>query len=206
MKKTITCFCESEFEAELPDRVDCKKHPETVDSIIDGSFLNIRCPECGKVLKPEVPFLLEHVGGDFSVYFIPELDRVAYFLGNLEYTIGAPARVVIGYPELVEKLLIMKAGLDDRVIEAIKFYLLQKATDTSKDEDRDIAISFREQKPGALVFHIEGMKEDTIGVSEIKQEMYDKIKTDIDGKVKEEPFNTFLVPPYVSLNRVYMEK
>jgi hypothetical protein len=206
MKKKISCFCEAEFDAEIPDSIDCAKHPETLTSIIDGNFMNIQCPECGKVLKPEFPFTLENIAEGFSLFFIPELDRVAYFMGNLEYPVGKPTRIAIGYPELVEKMIIINEDLDDRIIEAIKFYMLQKAMETMNNEEKDITIYFKEKKTDTLIFHIEGMKEDEIAVSQIKKEMYDKIKADIEKKVKEEPFNTFLVPPYVSLKRVYMEK
>jgi hypothetical protein len=206
MKKKIACFCEAEFEAEIPDSVDCQKNPETLKSITDGNFLSIQCPECGKVLKPEFPFTLENIAEGFSLFFIPELDRVAYLMGNLEYTVGKPTRVVIGYPELVEKIIIIKEHLDDRVIEAIKFYMLQKAMKTTSDEEQEITIYFKEKKSRSLIFHIEGMKEDEIAVSQIKQDMYDKIEADIENKIKEEPFSTFLIPPYVSLKRVYMEK
>jgi hypothetical protein len=50
-------------------------------------------------------------------------------------------RVAIGYDELVEKFLIKRAGLDDRVVEVLRYYLLQKALDSAAEE-REVRILF----------------------------------------------------------------
>ena len=52
MKRRIVCFCEHSFDADVPDSVDLGKQPEVEQAILSGEFLSIRCPSCGKVLKP----------------------------------------------------------------------------------------------------------------------------------------------------------
>jgi hypothetical protein len=203
--KKITCYCEETFEADIPDEVDLDKNPGAITSIIEGTFMCATCPRCGKTLKPEYPFRLFSTSRGINLYFIPELDRSPYLLGKLEYSIGTPDRVVIGYKELVEKIRIYQENLDDMVIETIKYYLMKKAVETSDNEEPDIDVYFYEKKPGSFIFHIEGLKEKEIAVTEIKKDMYDKIVKDIDQKAKSEPFKDFLTPPYVSIKRIYIE-
>ena len=82
---------------------DSDKNPEVMTAIISGDFMSATCPRCGKILKPEYPFKLFSNTQKINLYFIPELDRSPYLLGKLEYDIGTPGRVVIGYRELAEK-------------------------------------------------------------------------------------------------------
>ena len=169
--KKITCYCEETFDADIPDEVDLDKNPEAMTAIISGDFMSATCPRCGKVLKPEYPFKLFSSSKKINLYFIPELDRSPYLLGKLEYDIGTPGRVVIGYRELVEKINIYKEKLDDRVIETIKYYLMKKAIETSNNADSDIDVYFHEKKPGVYIFHIEGLKKEGFAVPEPSAEV-----------------------------------
>ena len=121
MKRRIVCFCEHGFDTDVPDTVDLGKEPEVEQAILDGEFLSIRCPNCGKVLKPEFPVLIEDPQAENSVFLVPELDRSAFFRGSLAYSIREANRVAIGYEELAEKFLLKRYDLDDRVVEIVKY-------------------------------------------------------------------------------------
>jgi len=203
--KKITCLCENEFAVDIPELVDLAEQPETLNSILVGDFMSIECPKCGKILKPEFPFRLIDKQKGLDMFFIPELDRIPYLMGKIDYNTGSPGRVVIGYLELVEKLTIFIDDMDDRVIESIKYYLVQKAVQTA-DNEEDILIYYKSKKDDILTFHISGLKKDEIAVSKMNMDMYNKIVAEIDSKSTSEPFCNFLTPPYVSINRIYIEK
>ena len=135
---------------------------------------------------------------------IPELDRNQYLMGKLPITIPDVTRVVIGYNELVEKMSIYKSELDDRIIEVMKYYILQKLPEPENGE-AEIFIYFISSDQDKLAFHIKGIKKEEIAVTNINFSMYEKILSEIDDKVKTEPFKDFLSPPYISINRIYLE-
>ena len=83
MKRKIVCFCEHSFEADFPDSVDLEADPSVEQQILDGELLAVRCPECGKVLKPEFPVLVRDPEASRRIYMIPELDRSAFLRGTL---------------------------------------------------------------------------------------------------------------------------
>ena len=116
---------------------------------------------------------------------------------------GAVRRTVIGYRELIEKMTIHRSSLDDRIIEMIKFYIYTKATD--EDGDKEIKIYFHKKEKDRLVFYIEGLEKDNIGISKIEQAVYNKIEREIDQKQEQKPYSSFLDPPYVSINKIYRE-
>jgi hypothetical protein len=204
MKRRIICFCEHAFDAEVPDSIDLGKQPEVEQAIIDGEFLSIRCPNCGKVLKPEFPVLIEDPQAENSIFFVPELDRSAFFRGSLSYSLREANRVAIGYEELVEKFLLKRYNLDDRVVEIVKYYLLSKIME-DESEDKDVRILFSKQESDTVFFNVLGFKKDEVGILKVPVATVEKISSQLAEKKQQEPFSEILKAPYVSINNLLVE-
>jgi hypothetical protein len=216
IKRRIACFCETTFEAEVPASADCAEDPDVVQSIVDGDFMAVTCPACGKRLTPEYPFRLTAVQGFGEVLLVPEPDRAALARGKLDVASvgtsaghtaarGIPGRVVVGFAELAEKVTIAGLGLDDRVIEIMKYYLLTGSASKAGEDAaaaEDVTVRYRGIEQGKHLFHIVGMKKDEVGVARLAPELYARIAGDIGTRVTEEPFRDFCTPPWVSLRRV----
>jgi hypothetical protein len=202
VKRHISCFCENTFDADLPESADLGVDPEVKDHILDGSFMSVACPACGKVLSPEYPFRLSGVRGLGDICLVPEAERVAYIRGKVGFGMGSPARVVVGFPELMEKMIIAAEGLDDRVIEIMKYYLLTGASNPAGENgDREIVLVYRGREGGRHLFNIMGMKDGEVGVARLAEEFYARIASDVETRVREEPFSDFCQPPWVSLRK-----
>ena len=119
-------------------------------------------------------------------------------LGKLE--IPETDRVVIGFRELVEKIRILKTGMDDKIVEMVKFYILQKI-----DSENEIIIEFNSFENNELEFHIYGLKQDEIGISRLPADFYENVRKSAKKMEKEEPFNFILEGPYISLNKFEWE-
>jgi hypothetical protein len=197
----IACFCETTFDAVIPASADLKVDPDVEQLILDGSFMSVTCPACSKMLSPEYPFHLTGVREVGDVFLIPEADRNAYARGKLDYTTGSPGRIAIGFPELVEKLIIFNTGMDDRIIEIMKYYLLTGAS-APQDEESDVRVLYRGSDEGRLIFNIIGMKEGEVGVARLAEGLYAKIAADLPGRLLEEPFKDFCQAPWVSVSRL----
>jgi hypothetical protein len=202
LTKRIACFCEATFDAEIPESADLAAEPGVEELILGGDFMAVSCPVCGKRLTPEFPFRLTGVKGVGEIFFVPEADRVGFLLGTLGYSIGKPGRVAIGYREFVEKVLIFSQGLNDTVIECMKYYLLSRAESAATQSEREMLIVYRGREGERHLFHIIGMKEGEIGVARLAEDFYGKIASDVDKRAAEEPFKDFCTPPWVSLRRV----
>jgi hypothetical protein len=199
----LTCMCEHKFKADFPKVVDAEKNPDAIKKILTGDFLTAVCPACGKMLKLEFPFQINNIKKDLKIEFVPEADRAETIKKiRKQKKASQNERIVIGYPELIEKLTIFNLDLDDRVLEYIKYHLLSHVLDHSPS-DKDILIYFAEKKKNNLLFHIKGLKDDDIGISKIPCASYNQTIKSIDSKIKQEPFCDFLKPPYISLNKIY---
>jgi hypothetical protein len=208
-RRRIACFCEKVFEAELPSVVDLGARPEAADEVLRGEFMAVSCPACGKRLTPEFPCRFTGVPagslGTLDIELVPEAERVAFLSGRLGRDLRKPDRVVIGVPELAEKIAIFRAGLDDRAVEMLKFLLVSRPArdgEPSPAAGREVAVTFRGAEGGRLVFHIAGLREGEVAVARPDRSLYDRIVADLANRLAEEPFKDFCEPPYVSLRRV----
>jgi hypothetical protein len=201
--REIVCHCEKSFEHDVPEEVDLDKNPEMRESILSGDFLSISCPHCGKTIKPEFPMRILQRSRELDIYMVPELDRGKLLRNALE-DIPPCSRLVVGYTELVEKILLEDAALDDRAVEMLKYYLLSRAVESAETEE-DIRILFKERQEDGLIFHIQGLRDDKIGLFKVAMDTYRKAEVKLGESLREPPFSTLLEPPYVSVNNIYKE-
>ena len=135
MKVKVPCTCYAPVDFEYDETVDLAKNPEAANQIMAGSFMEAKCPKCGKVLHPEFPFTVKHEGKKIDIQFLPERMRDEYLRGLSKYCFKKDGRIVIGFPELAEKLKIINEGFDDRIIEVIKYYMVSKIEADQKPEN-----------------------------------------------------------------------
>ena len=205
MKRKLVCFCEHAFETEIPEEVDLREEPAIEEAILQGDFLSVRCPGCGKLLKPEYPVRVQDPQRGLAYFLVPELERSGFLRGTVRYDLGEADRVVIGYDELAEKIRIGRSGLDDRVVELIKYYLLNKVLE-GYEGDREVRIFFSRAEDTSLVFHAVGLKEDEVGVLKVPADMLDRVSGQLEERRQQEPYATMLRGPYVSVNALYGEE
>ena len=201
----LECYCGETVKADLKDEFDLDKDPGVVDTILAGTFMTVTCSACGKTLKPELPIRVRQESVGLDVFLVPELDRMSFLTDRLEYEVGDASRVAIGYPELVEKVRISRAGLDDRIVEILKYYLLSRALESNPGTNP--RIFYRENADeDALVFQVEGLDEDRIGLTRVPQQIYIKTQDRLEKISTEDPFDEILEPPYVSVNTLYQSR
>ena len=212
MKREVVCFCEHRFDTDPPEEVDLARSPELEEAILMGSFMTAKCPRCGRLLKPEYPTRVRDTGRGIDLFLIPEEDRRDFLHGILPYSTGGAARVVIGYAELVEGLQMARCGLDGRAVEVVKYYLLHRALQDYESADREtldpvvggrLAVLFVRPEGEALVFHVHGLKDDEVAVVKVPRARYEQVLAQLERKLREEPFDRLLQPPYVSINNLY---
>ena len=192
----IPCHCGNIIESDLEPEIDLGRNPEIYNRIIEGDFMTFTCPLCGTEIKTETALRLTDAERGLDISFIPELDRTEYLSGIM---VLPGKKVAIGYKELVEKIVIAGEKLDDRLIEIIKFNLLEKADSNS------VRIFFSHRENNDLIFHIHGLKPDQIGLSRLPETVYTKLLERLDELLENDDIKLFTEGPYVSVSRIYLE-
>jgi hypothetical protein len=197
MKRTIPCFCDNIFSVEVPDEIDLDAQEEYINKIMDGSFMNFFCTNCGKKHKPEFPITVLWPSRNLRLEVIPELERGEFYRRKKDQE---QKETVIGYPELSDRIAVYRDRLEPAVIEALKYYLLLKAAETNPEGE--ISIWYQDKGPDSLEFHIHGLKPDEIAVTQLPLELYEKTHRDYKAAPRGELFSSLRWRSYLSVQNM----
>ncbi len=85
----------------------------------------------------------------------------------------------------------------------MKYYLLTGSEPAEAEEPpQEVSILYRGVEGGRHLFAIMGMREGEVGMARLAEDLYARISSDVETRVKEEPFADFCSPPWVSLRRL----
>lgn len=130
----VTCpKCDHVFEETLPTAV----FPTGLDrkKISDGDFAELSCPSCGNKFILNYRFAYTDEDKHFMVVndpaFVDKKARLAFstslgLIGSSrkDELIKHDLRISYDYKTLMEKIAIFEAGLDDKVVELMKYFLI----------------------------------------------------------------------------------
>jgi hypothetical protein len=199
MNHKIPCPCDNTFTVEVPEEIDLDDRPEYLEEIINGTFMTFICPSCGKKHKPEFPLKLRWPSRNRGLEVIPERDRLGVYRRKTE---KEGIEIVIGYPEMADRLAVLRDELEPPVVEALKYYLLLKAEETYPD--RDISIWYQNKDPEALEFHLHGLREESVAITRVPLGLYEKTYRDYRKNPRAEPFASLRVRSYVSVQNMML--
>jgi hypothetical protein len=205
MKHKIPCFCDNTFVVEVPEEIDLDTDPQYIEDIVAGNFMNFVCGSCGKKHKPEFPMIIRWPAKSLVLEVLPELERGAFYRRKEE---DKPVftGTVIGYPELSERIAMLRDDLRPEAVEAIKYYLLLKADEAYPEEEISVWYQNRSGESSdanvLLEFHIHGIKKDEVAVMKIPLSLYEKTLGDFKKNPKTDPFGSLKVKSYISLQNL----
>ena len=195
MKHSLLCTCDKSFDVTVPDTI--RLTAEVMNSIVDNSFMNYTCPFCAHVTATDFFCTLKNDSGE-QLYFIPEPERFSFFNGTLNIPDNQP--VVIGFPELKERILLLQHNLDYVAIESLKILICQKAA-ASMDCNR-FDVMFHHIDGDILIFHIQGIKQDEVAVIKLPIAMYEDIKETLIKERHNPPYSLLFTKGYCSVKNI----
>ncbi|MDR2952796.1 MAG: CpXC domain-containing protein [Treponema sp.] len=197
MRRDINCPCGISFSIETLDEIDIDKNPECIEEISEGAFMIFTCARCGKIHKPEFPVMLLWKSKNLLLEVLPELDRGGFYRRKKD---NPSFETVIGYPELADRVAVIKDGLEPAVIEALKYYLLLKAEETYPD--REISAWYGGKNFETIVFHLDGIKKGEVAEMKVPQNVYDKTFGEYRKHPKEGIFASLRRRSYLSVQNM----
>lgn len=133
--------------------INVADNPEMKEKVKTKEVFKLECKKCGRLVNADHQFLYEDPESKIAIHYAREKDVPAVKEDLKKYE-GYTTRVVSYQNDLIEKLMIFDAGLDDRIIEIVKaIYVNQLYTinpsykideilfDNTKEEAKIIFIS-----------------------------------------------------------------
>jgi hypothetical protein len=208
LKQKIPCFCENAFSVDVPDEIDLDARPEYINEIMDGTFMNFICPSCGKKHKPEFHITINWPERKYRIEALPELERGEFYrrrkkAGKKTESKESPLpETVIGYPELADRIAVIRDGLEPAAVEALKYYLLVKAEESLGDEDAEISVWYQGKRDSLVEFHIHGIREGEVALMKIPLALYEKTLDDYRKHPRGEVFTSLRTGSYLSVQNM----
>lgn len=207
MKQTLHCPCKHVFSINYDEEINLDSNPDIISEILDGTFMSYTCSKCGKNHKPEFPVSIIWDAKKTKMEVLPETERGAFYRRKKD-----PPNVVtiIGFPEMAERIAVLRDDLEPAAVEALKYLLFVKANENYPENKISIwyqpkiteAADVHKADGHQLEFHIHGIREGEAAIARIPLEMYKNILADYKKKPKAEPFASLRHRSYISLQNM----
>ena len=195
---SLTCpQCGKEHPFIIWNSINTTLDPEMKEAVKDRSAFQFVCPDCGAKTYVDYDLLYHQMENRIMIHYArldesaaevyqmltkddPE-DMVQDMLRN-HYLI----RIVRSQNQLREKIAIFDAGLDDRIIEIYKIFILH--TVQEKDPDcKDIEMLYYKDPTEGKDFIQIIAKDKTYGIVELKKSAYDEYRDRLPDIRKDGP-------------------
>jgi len=120
--------CGQEFQAQELRSINVAKNPSLKEQVKDGSLFMVRCPHCGESYLAGEPILYH----DPDQHLLIAYTNAPLSSDGLE---GYTCRMVSSIGDLIEKVKVFDAGLDDIALELCKFV-------TAQEMKKDVTLKF----------------------------------------------------------------
>lgn len=196
-KKQFECpECQTSGQHVMEKRVCVSKTPQLKEDILSGAYFEWVCPGCGKHFFVDDVFLYNDDEKKFMVYLVPGYDEQTLPVPTLlktdsDYdTACSTLRVTASFIDFAEKIKILEADLNDRIIEAIKALYASVHSDTWCETVYNILFEGVGEN-GELNFDVFLEKDDfSFGVP---RDVYDKTLSDFSFLCDQKEGETFLL-------------
>lgn len=199
---TITCpKCHTESEFVMWESINTMLDPEMKSAVRDRSAFLFTCPECGAKTYVDYGFLYHQMEDRIMIHYassdenaeeiydlvtgktMPDMMKEMF---DSDYLI----RIVRSQNQLREKLAIFDSGLDDRIIELFKIFLLARYQEDYPDNSGKIELLYCFENDTHLIQVLDD--NEPAGAAELQIDFYEKLKKEFAPRLpdirKDEPF------------------
>lgn len=125
----VTCnACGTPAHFTAWESLNASLNPELRQRLLDGELTRFDCPQCGASATVLYPLLYHDMERQFMIRLVSDEDcSDCRYMPRDEFMADYQLRFVSTVNQLIDKILIFDAGLDDRLLELGKRYLRQLA-------------------------------------------------------------------------------
>ena len=157
---TLTCpHCHQAFDATVDRTIDAETDSDLLRLILEGTYGQTTCPHCLTKLYADTPLTVTDREHGTTLEFTATTDPIGvqrtaeHLMATIaERSANQQYRLVMHFDDLREKLIMLKSGLDDRVVEVMKFAAAKKRREIKPNETFDRVMFYRRSGEGFLVF------------------------------------------------------
>jgi hypothetical protein len=208
--------CGGETDADIKSLVT----PQSAElkALLDGELNRVTCQECGTPFVVATPLLYRDDVDQFFVYYIPLEDRSSW--REVEARVGeicdrafaelAPderpvCRLTFHRRNFIEKIAAREAGLDDRLLEYVKYQLYNRPVEPIDQIRCELLYDFSNADESKIVFILFDRETgEATAAAHLPMDTYGELDDALQGdKPLEDELEKLFPGPYVSVERLY---
>ena len=169
---TISCpQCQASADVELYDSVNIQTDPVLRSALMENQLNAVTCEDCGHAYRIDKPLLYSDPDRRMLIYWIPTADgdhekgeesfrgMVSQMTQIMPEDVGLPEiHLVFTRTELVERIFMREAGLDERIIEYIKYMILVKNIEQVSPRDKVLLFNAEDSNETSLCFVVQNLE------------------------------------------------
>jgi hypothetical protein len=174
----ITCpNCGTPQDVRLYDSINVETEPQLKEALMANRLNRIQCVECGADFRVDLPLLYHDPGNVILIHWIPEgagltreqiledFDRSMQEMNAMvPDDIELPTvRLVLSRVELVELIFMIEAGLNQRVVEYVKYSIYTRNMETVDPNRFRLLLNVQDSTEQELLFVLQDVREKTLG-------------------------------------------
>lgn len=180
MSKTFNIKCPScgvHQDADLYEAVNVGAEPELKQALLENRLNRIDCMDCEASFRIDLPLLYSDLQHNILIHWIPETadltkeQIIEEFDQSMEQInemlpadIAVPSvRLVFTRVELVELIYIIEAGLNQRVVEYVKYSIHTRNTEKMDPKKYRLLLNVQDSTDDELCFVMQDAESHTLG-------------------------------------------
>ena len=212
--------CQQDQSVELYESINVQTSPDLKKLLMANQMNTVTCEQCALTFRVDKPLLYHDPARRFMIYQIPIKDD-AVENGEREFTeslgrlssvipkdIQAPdVSLVFSRTELVERIFLRDAGLNERIIEYIKYMIYTRNAGKINPARKALLFDAEDSTPDALCFVVQDVESKKLeSVLQYDRKTYTALCETFD-KDDQTPTLLELFPgPYISARRLLLKE
>ncbi|HMO05005.1 MAG TPA: CpXC domain-containing protein [Kiritimatiellia bacterium] len=217
---TIKCpKCGEQQETQLFESINVRKEPELRDQLMANKINEVTCAACGFAFRVDKPLLYIDQDHALMIYLIPASEAqydtgedqfnefLRNMLGLLPVDFRAPeVQLVFNRVELVERIFLIEAGLNPRIIEYIKHTIYTQNGSKIPAQQKAILFNAQDSTDETLCFVVQDVATRKFeAVLQYQRETYDALDAMFADGEKSADLMELFPGPYISARRLFLE-
>ncbi|MGA1529460.1 MAG: CpXC domain-containing protein [Kiritimatiellia bacterium] len=211
--------CGQEQQADLHESLNVSKDPELRDLLMANKINEVACSGCGFSFRVDKPLIYIDQDHQLLIFLIPASEKqydlgedqfnefIRHMLSMLPADFRAPeVQLVFNRTELVERIFLVEAALNPRIIEYIKHKIYSQNGNRMPPESRAILFNAEDSNDENLCFVVQDLATRKFeAVLQYARETYDALDEMFCDGEKSADLMELFPGPYISARRLFLQ-
>ncbi len=216
---TIRCpQCGHEQKVELYESINVAQQPELKTALFENRLNRVQCKSCEASFRVDKPLLYHDADRNILIHWMPDtavsreeiLDEFDKSMEELRKVLPADiepprVRLVFTRAELVELIFIIEAGMEERVVEYIKYTIHTQNMKRLPPAGKQLLLNIQDSTADELLFAVQDVA--TSGLEDLLRYPRTAYRGVCDMyRKKPDEFMELFPGPYISARAALMEE